>query len=162
MVIESTSSDWWFQRKNLFWKICTKSQNITKKVSKIGLPNQTSKIWHILGDSKINDSIIWLQLYLLILLRTLRYCPILLRILRYCQVLHNSVQYWPILSSGTHWGNYGHGLCPFWGPVTNFLVKSHISIRLKLEYIWQQWNSIQYIGRVALCASKTDNKIKLL
>ena len=27
----------------------TESQDITKKVSKIGLPNQTSKIWHILA-----------------------------------------------------------------------------------------------------------------
>ena len=32
------------------WKICTESQDINKKVSKIGLPNQTSKIWHILAD----------------------------------------------------------------------------------------------------------------
>ena len=28
----------------------TESKDITKKVSKIGLPNQTSKIWHILAD----------------------------------------------------------------------------------------------------------------
>ena len=30
--------------------MCTESKDITKKVSKIGLPNQTSKIWHILAD----------------------------------------------------------------------------------------------------------------
>ena len=30
--------------------MCTESQDITKKVSKIGLPNQTTKIWHILAD----------------------------------------------------------------------------------------------------------------
>ena len=29
--------------------MCTECQDITKKVSKIGLPNQTSKIWHILA-----------------------------------------------------------------------------------------------------------------
>ena len=50
MVFKSTGLDSRFQRKNRFWKICTESQDITKKVSKIGLPNQTSKIWHILAD----------------------------------------------------------------------------------------------------------------
>ena len=50
MVFKSTGSDSRFQRKNRFWKICTESQDITKKVSKIGLPNQTTKIWHILAD----------------------------------------------------------------------------------------------------------------
>ena len=50
MVFKSSGSDSRFQRKNRFWKICTESQDITKKVSKIGLPNQTSKIWHILAD----------------------------------------------------------------------------------------------------------------
>ena len=50
MVVKSSGSDSRFQRKNRFWKICTESQDITKKVSKIGLPNQTSKIWHILAD----------------------------------------------------------------------------------------------------------------
>ena len=49
MVFKSTGLDSQFQRKNLFWKICMECQNITKKVSKIGLPNQTSKIWHILA-----------------------------------------------------------------------------------------------------------------
>ena len=50
MVFKSTGLDSRFQRKNRFWKICTESQDIIKKVSKIGLPNQTSKIWHILAD----------------------------------------------------------------------------------------------------------------
>ena len=50
MVFKSTGLDSRFQRKNWFWKICTESQDIIKKVSKIGLPNQTSKIWHILAD----------------------------------------------------------------------------------------------------------------
>ena len=50
MVFNSTGLDSQFQRKNQFWKICTESQDITKKVSKIGLPNQTNKIWHILAD----------------------------------------------------------------------------------------------------------------
>ena len=50
MVFKSTGSDSRSQRKNRFWKICTESQDITKKVSKIGLPNQTTKIWHILAD----------------------------------------------------------------------------------------------------------------
>ena len=50
MVFKSTSSYSRSQRKNRFWKICTESQDITKKVSKIGLPNQTSKIWHILAN----------------------------------------------------------------------------------------------------------------
>ena len=31
-------------------KICTESQVITKKLSKIGIPNQTIKIWHIFAD----------------------------------------------------------------------------------------------------------------
>ena len=53
MVFKSTGSDSRFQRKNRFWKICTESQDITKKVSKIGLPNQTSKIWHILTDISV-------------------------------------------------------------------------------------------------------------
>ena len=39
-----------FQRKNRFWKTCSESQDINKKVSKISLPNQTTKIWHILTD----------------------------------------------------------------------------------------------------------------
>ena len=50
MVFKSTGLDSRFQRKNRFWKICTESPDITKKVSKIGLPNETSKIWHILAD----------------------------------------------------------------------------------------------------------------
>ena len=50
MVFKSTGLDSQFQRKNRFWKICTESRDITKKVSEIGLPNQTSKIWHILAD----------------------------------------------------------------------------------------------------------------
>ena len=50
MVFKSTGSDSRSQRKNRFWKICTESQDITKKVSKIGLPNQTTKIWHILAN----------------------------------------------------------------------------------------------------------------
>ena len=53
MVFKSTGSDSRFQRKNRFWKICTESQDITKKVSKIGLPNLTSKIWHILADISV-------------------------------------------------------------------------------------------------------------
>ena len=50
MVFKSTNSDSRFQRKNRFWRICTESQDINKKMSKIGLPNQTTKIWHILTD----------------------------------------------------------------------------------------------------------------
>ena len=50
MVFKSTSSDSRFQRKNRFWKVCSESEDINKKVSKIGLPNQTTKIWHILTD----------------------------------------------------------------------------------------------------------------
>ena len=50
MVFKSTGLDSRFQRKNRFWKICTETQDIIKKVSKISLPNQTSKIWHILAD----------------------------------------------------------------------------------------------------------------
>ena len=45
MVFKTTSSISWFQCKNQFWKI-----DISKKLSKIGFPNQTSKIWHILAD----------------------------------------------------------------------------------------------------------------
>ena len=30
--------------------MCTESKDIAKKVSKIGLPNQTGKIWHIFAD----------------------------------------------------------------------------------------------------------------
>ena len=33
--------------------MCTESKDITKKVSKIGPPNQTSKIWHILTDISV-------------------------------------------------------------------------------------------------------------
>ena len=43
MVFKSTG-------KNQFWKIRTESQVITKKLSKIGIPNQTIKIWHIFAD----------------------------------------------------------------------------------------------------------------
>ena len=50
MVFKSTGLDSRLQRKNQFQKICTECQDITKKVSKIGLPNQTSKIWHVLAD----------------------------------------------------------------------------------------------------------------
>ena len=50
MVFKSTGLNSRFKRKNRFWKNCTESQNITKKVSKIGLPNQTRKIWHISAD----------------------------------------------------------------------------------------------------------------
>ena len=50
MVFKSTGSNSRFQRKNRFWQICTESQDINKKVSKIGLPNQTSNIWHIFAD----------------------------------------------------------------------------------------------------------------
>ena len=32
------------------FKKSTESQDIIKKVFKIGLPNQTTKIWHILAD----------------------------------------------------------------------------------------------------------------
>ena len=48
MVFKLTVSR--FQRKNQFGKICIESQDITKKLSKIGLPNQTSKICDILAD----------------------------------------------------------------------------------------------------------------
>ena len=50
MVFKLTGSDSRFQRKNWFWKICIESQDITKIVLKISLPNQASKIWHILVD----------------------------------------------------------------------------------------------------------------
>ena len=50
MVFKSTGSISRFQRKNRFWKIRTESQVITKKLSKIGIPNQTIKIWHIFAD----------------------------------------------------------------------------------------------------------------
>ena len=50
MVFKSTGTISRFQRTNRFWKICNESQDNTKKLSKIGLPNQTSKIWHILAD----------------------------------------------------------------------------------------------------------------
>ena len=50
MVFKSTGSDSRFQRKNRFWKMCNESRDIGQKVSKIGLPNQTSKIWHFLAD----------------------------------------------------------------------------------------------------------------
>ena len=50
MVFKTTSSISRFQCKNRIWKICTESQDISKKLSKIGFPNQTSKIWHILAD----------------------------------------------------------------------------------------------------------------
>ena len=46
MVFKMTGSDSRFQRKNRFWKICIESQDINKKVSKIGVPNQTTEIWH--------------------------------------------------------------------------------------------------------------------
>ena len=50
MVFKLTGLDSRFQCKNRFKKICTESQDITKKVYKIGLPNQTCKIWYILTD----------------------------------------------------------------------------------------------------------------
>ena len=50
MVFKSTGLDSRFQRKNWFWKMGTESQDITKKVSKIGLPNQTRNIWHFLAN----------------------------------------------------------------------------------------------------------------
>ena len=50
MVFKTTGSDSRFQRKNWFWKICPKSWDIGQNVSKICLPNQTSKISHILAD----------------------------------------------------------------------------------------------------------------
>ena len=50
MVFKSTNSDSRFQRKNRFWRICTESQDINKKMSKIGLPNQTTQICHIWAD----------------------------------------------------------------------------------------------------------------
>ena len=50
MVCKSTGSISRFQRKNWFWKICPKSWDIVQNVSKICLPNQTSKISHILAD----------------------------------------------------------------------------------------------------------------
>ena len=52
MVFKLTDLDSRSQRKNRFWKICTESWDIVKNVfksAKIGLPNQTSKIWHILA-----------------------------------------------------------------------------------------------------------------
>ena len=36
-------------KANFSFPICTESQDITKKSSKICLPNQTGKIWHILA-----------------------------------------------------------------------------------------------------------------
>ena len=50
MVFKSTSSISRFHHKN---QLCTQSQNITKKLLKISLPNQTSKIWHILADISV-------------------------------------------------------------------------------------------------------------
>ena len=50
MVFKTTGLDSRFQRKNRFWKMCTESRDIGQNVSKICLPNQTSKIWHILAD----------------------------------------------------------------------------------------------------------------
>ena len=50
MVFKTTGSDSRFQRKNRFWKICTESRDIGKNVSENCLPNQTSKIWHVLAD----------------------------------------------------------------------------------------------------------------
>ena len=49
-VFKSTDSDSRSQRKNRVWKICIESQDISKKVPKIVLPNQTSKIWHIFAN----------------------------------------------------------------------------------------------------------------
>ena len=53
MLFKSTALDSRFQLKNGFSKMSTESKDITKKVSKIGLPNQTSKIWHILTDISV-------------------------------------------------------------------------------------------------------------
>ena len=50
MVFKTTGFESRFKRKNWFWKICPKSWNIGQNVSKICLPNQTSKISHILAD----------------------------------------------------------------------------------------------------------------
>ena len=50
MVFKSTGSIPRFQQKNWFWKIRTKFKVMTKKLSKIGIPIQTSKIWHIFDD----------------------------------------------------------------------------------------------------------------
>ena len=50
IIFKSTGSISRFQRKNRFWKIRTESQGTTKKLSKIDIPNQTSKIWHIFSD----------------------------------------------------------------------------------------------------------------
>ena len=50
MVFKLMGSYSGFQRKNCLWKIRIQSQDITKEVHKIGIPNQTFKIWHILAD----------------------------------------------------------------------------------------------------------------
>ena len=65
MVFKSTGSISPFQRKNRFWKICTESWDITKKVSEIGLPNQTSKIWRILADISGLDAYFWKPIFVL-------------------------------------------------------------------------------------------------
>ena len=50
MVFKTTGFESRFKRKNWFWKIRPKYWNIGQNVSKICLPNQTSKISHILAD----------------------------------------------------------------------------------------------------------------
>ena len=56
MVFKLTGLDSRSQHKNRVLKMCTESQDITKKVSKIGLPNQTCKkfdtFWPISCDFK--------------------------------------------------------------------------------------------------------------
>ena len=50
MVIHCATGSKNYHFPTRFWKICNESQDITKNVSKIGLPNQNSKIWNILAD----------------------------------------------------------------------------------------------------------------
>ena len=65
MVFKSSGLDTQFQRKNQFRKICTESQDITKKVSKICHPNQTSKICHILANISGLDAYFSKQIFAL-------------------------------------------------------------------------------------------------
>ena len=48
IILKTTGLSSRFQRKNRFWKICIRSQDIDKNVSEFDLPNQTFIFWDVL------------------------------------------------------------------------------------------------------------------
>ena len=50
MVFKTTGLSSQFQRKNLFWKICTGSRDMNQNVPKFRSPNQTCIFWDVLAN----------------------------------------------------------------------------------------------------------------